>query len=65
MTSNSAFKPNMMVKIKSFQMSATCERSPDGRTYAAETEVNISGSAAMQSFEEKERRKITALYPTE
>lgn len=62
MTSSKAFKPNMMVKINSFAMSATCERGPDGRTYTAETTVKVSGSAAMQSFDETETRKITALY---
>ena len=65
MASIKAFKPNVMVKIKSFQMSAACERAPDGRTYAAEVETRVSGSAAMQSFEDGNVRKITALYPAD
>ena len=62
MASKSAFKPNIMVKIKSFQLSAACERSPDGRTYMAEVATKISGSAAMQSFDDGNVQKITALY---
>ena len=64
MASQKSFKPHMMVKINSFDMSATCERAPDGRTFMAEMETKVSGSAAMQTFNEGETRKITALYPT-
>jgi len=65
MVAKKAFKPNMMVKISSFRMAATCERGPDGRTYAADVDTKISASAAMQTIDEHTVRKITALYPTE
>jgi len=65
MASLSAFKPHMMVKVKSFRMAATCARAPDGRTYTAHVETNMSGSAAMQTFDEREMQKITKLYKLE
>ena len=64
MFSKKAFKPNFMVKVKSFHMETTCARAPDGRTYAAEVVTEVSASAAMQTIEERSVQKITALYPT-
>lgn len=63
MFSKEAFKPNIMVKVKSFRLDAKCARGPDGRTYAAEVDSKVTASAAMQSIEEHTVRKITALYP--
>ncbi len=55
------FKPAMVVKINQFQMDATCARAPDGRTYISEFQIDLSGSAMMQSFEQSEYRQITTL----
>ena len=34
-----SFKPMFLAKIKVFEMNASCERSPDGRTYLSELEI--------------------------
>lgn len=55
------YKPAMVAKINRFEMSASCSRAPDGRTYVERFDFDISGSAMMQSFEETVSRQITKL----
>ncbi|MEO1661301.1 MAG: hypothetical protein AAFR51_09955 [Pseudomonadota bacterium] len=55
------YKPAMVAKIERFEMSAACNRAPDGRTYVEQFEFDISGSAMMQTFEETVTRQITKL----
>ena len=55
------YKPAMVAKINRFEMAATCDRAPDGRTYVEQFNFAISGSAMMQSFEETVSRRITKL----
>lgn len=55
------YKPAMVAKINRFEMDATCDRAPDGRTYVEQFSFDIKGSAMMQSFEESVTRRITKL----
>lgn len=55
------YKPAMVAKINRFEMTASCDRAPDGRTYLEEFSFDIAGSAMMQSFEETVNRRITKL----
>lgn len=55
------YKPAMVAKINRFEMAATCDRAPDGRTYVEQFNFDISGSAMMQRFEETVSRRITKL----
>jgi len=55
------YKPAMVAKINRFEMAATCDRAPDGRTYVEQFNFDISGSAMMQNFEESVSRTITKL----
>lgn len=55
------YKPAMVAKIDRFEMTVSCDRAPDGRTYLEEFNFDISGSAMMQSFEESVTRRITKL----
>ena len=55
------YKPAMVAKINRFEMVATCDRAPDGRTYVEQFNFDISGSAMMQRFEETVSRRITKL----
>jgi len=57
----SPFKPVPVAKVTAFDMTVSCARSPDGRTYGETMEVNVSGSAMFQKFEEFERRQISNL----
>ena len=59
------FKPMMVAKINTFEMDVQCKRAPDGRTYIEDFSLALEGSAMMQAFDQKMRRQITALYPTE
>jgi len=61
MTLPKPFKPAIIAKINVFNMSVSCVRAPDGRTYVEEFAMTVSGSAMMQKFEETVSRKITAL----
>jgi len=58
------FKPMVIAKVKQFEMTASCARAPDGRTYVEQFEMNVSGSAMMQKFEERVARTISNLRPT-
>ncbi|MDJ0920480.1 MAG: hypothetical protein QNI84_05090 [Henriciella sp.] len=55
------YKPAMVAKINAFEMTASCARAPDGRTYIEDFSMQVSGSAMMQSFEENISRRITKL----
>lgn len=55
------YKPAMVAKINRFEMAASCDRAPDGRTYVEQFSIDIKGSAMMQDFEETVTRKITRL----
>ena len=55
------YKPVFVAKIEVFDMQASCARAPDGRTYLQDFAMAVSGSAMMQSFDERVTRKITAL----
>ncbi|MEM7460119.1 MAG: hypothetical protein AAF331_11690 [Pseudomonadota bacterium] len=55
------YKPAMVAKINRFEMAASCDRAPDGRTYVEQFSFDIKGSAMMQTFEESVSRKITKL----
>lgn len=55
------FKPAMVAKINAFEMTATCARAPDGRTFVESFSFAIEGSALMQSFSETVSREITKL----
>ena len=55
------FKPAMVAKINTFEMTARCSRAPDGRTYLQDLQFNISGSAMMQDFKQVTSRRITQL----
>ena len=55
------YKPAMVAKINTFNMDATCDRAPDGRTYVSNFSMAIAGSAMMQQFEENVSRRITKL----
>lgn len=55
------FKPAMVAKINTFSLDASCARAPDGRTYLEAMQMDVSGSAMMQSFEQTMTRRITKL----
>ena len=55
------YKPAMVAKINRFEMDASCDRAPDGRTYVEQFRFDIKGSAMMQNFEESVTRRITKL----
>ena len=55
------YKPAMVAKINTFQLDASCVRAPDGRTYLQDMQMNVSGSAMMQDFEQVMTRRITKL----
>lgn len=59
------FKPAMVAKVNTFQMTAKCTRAPDGRTYVEQFNMKVAGSAMMQSFEERMARTISNLRATE
>ncbi|MEO1568090.1 MAG: hypothetical protein AAFR94_02560 [Pseudomonadota bacterium] len=58
-----SFKPAMVARINTFDMTVSCARAPDGRTYVSDLRVDISGSALGQAFNESTRRTILRLLP--
>ncbi|MEO1101112.1 MAG: hypothetical protein AAFW65_04635 [Pseudomonadota bacterium] len=58
------FKPALVAKIETFDMSVQCARAPDGRTYVEEMNMIVEGSALGQSFSERARQAITQLFPS-
>lgn len=55
------FKPVFVARIKTFALRAKCSRTPDGRTYVSRFDLNVSGSAMMRPFEERQSRNHTQL----
>ena len=55
------YKPVMVAKINRFELDATCNRAPDGRTYVEQFKFDIAGSAMMQNFDETVIQGITKL----
>ncbi|MEL6386532.1 MAG: hypothetical protein AAFR00_04200 [Pseudomonadota bacterium] len=55
-------KPHFLVKIERFSMFAECERSPDGRAYLANLNIDIAGSAMGRRFSETTAQQITRLF---
>ena len=55
------FKPIMIAKIESYQLTARCEASPDGRTFAATIETSLIGKVALRKIHESEVRTISNL----
>ncbi len=58
MRNRKPFKPFFAAKIQSFRMKVNCEASPDGRTYIARMNTDISGRIAFKKFEEQEHRTL-------
>lgn len=65
MRNRKPFKPAFIAKIKSFEMNVTRAPSPDGRTYLADYQVDVSGSVALRRFKEFERRVISNLVASD
>jgi len=63
LTAPKPFKPTMVAKIKSFELTADCEATPDGRTYAALFKVSVVASAFFKTFEDTESRRIILHNP--
>lgn len=61
MTLPKPYKPAMVVKINTFAMDVSCARAPDGRTFIEDFNMDVSGSAMMQSFDQSVSRTITKL----
>ena len=61
MTLPKPYNPAMVAKINAFAMDVRCARAPDGRTFIEDFNMNVSGSAMMQSFDETVSRTITKL----
>lgn len=61
MLAEKPFKPVMVAKVRQFEMKVTCDRAPDGRTHIASLDIDIAGSAMMQSFSQSDRQTITDL----
>jgi hypothetical protein len=61
MVASKPFKPAAVAKISQFEMKATCERAPDGRTHIASLDLDVSGSAMMQGFSQSDRQVISNL----
>ncbi|MEM0985420.1 MAG: hypothetical protein AAGJ32_04170 [Pseudomonadota bacterium] len=55
-------KPNLMAKVNHFSMFVQCERAPDGRTYRADLDLEVEGSAIGQSFAQKTQQRIYRLF---
>lgn len=65
MRASKPFRPAMIARIKSFNLLVSCAQAADGRRYAERVETQISGSAALQKFEEHEIVSISKLTPVE
>jgi hypothetical protein len=59
-----AFKPMSVAKIDKFDLKASCQRGPDGRTHVQEMTMNIKGSAMMQKLDQLEVQSISNLKPS-
>ena len=56
-----SFKPNMMARINSFDMTVDCTPGPDGLTHIQTFSMNVAGSALGQDFGQTDRREILRL----
>ncbi len=54
-------KPHYLAKVTDFSWFVTCERAPDGRTYAADFRMQVAGSAMGRSFSQRMVRSIPTL----
>lgn len=54
-------KPNFLAKIETFSMFVQCDVTPDGRSYSAQMDMDVAGSAMGQSFSETVSRRVTQL----
>ena len=59
------FRPVMIAKIKSFNLLVSCAPTPDGRRYVERIETHVTGSAALQKFQEHEIVAISNLSAVE
>ncbi len=56
-----SFKPMVLARINSFDMSMSCKRAPDGRTYVEKFNIAIAGKAMGRAFSQTEERVISKL----
>ncbi|MEL7198672.1 MAG: hypothetical protein AAGL10_10180 [Pseudomonadota bacterium] len=56
-----SFKPAVVARVDTFSLKAQCDRSPDGRTFVKTIDLKVTGSAMLQSFEDKQSRRHSAL----
>ncbi|MEM9495136.1 MAG: hypothetical protein AAGA09_03970 [Pseudomonadota bacterium] len=61
LSSRAPFKMSRMIRVDRFTMDVVCKRSPDGRTYVAETRSQTAGKASGFRFEELESQYISDL----
>jgi hypothetical protein len=61
LTAPKSFKPVMVARVDTFSMTARCARTSDGRTYVSTFNLRVTGSAMLQSFEQKQSRRHTQL----
>jgi len=61
LTAPESFKPALVARVDTFSLNAQCSRSPDGRTYVKSLDLNVTGSAMFQSFEDRQTRRHSAL----
>lgn len=55
------FRQAVIAKIRSFELRTECEPAPDGRHYAKEFHMNLSGSAAFKGFEDRVVRRVAVI----
>ncbi len=58
-----SFKPMSVAKIDKFDLSASCQRGPDGRTHVRQMTMDLKGSAMMQKLDQLEVQSISNLKP--
>ena len=61
LTAPKAFKPAMVAKVDQFNMRVACKVAPDGRSHIDTYSLNVSGTAMMQAFNQRETRRVTNL----
>ena len=61
LTAPESFKPALVARVDTFTLKADCAFSPDGRTYVSTFELKVTGSAMLQSFEDVQIRRHSAL----
>jgi hypothetical protein len=63
MTAPKPFKPVVVAKVNSFNMTATCTPGPDGRAYLSRMDMKVSGKAMMKAFDQHTVQTISDLQP--